>query len=166
MPVVEVAGNYSGFGDQISSRRETEPKHVIGSGKRTLRILEKTMEPQIRGLCAPGANCDQPVRRSASANSLNIMLNYIFSSPVESPAACASRVVVYTAAFELLAIWMPCDCDCRHHNCFQVTSTTSHLRGTTLQPRFLNVEPLVNHTTTPHSRNCCAEQPRSPDSQP
>lgn len=74
MPAVEVAGNYSGFGDQISSRRETEAKHVIGSGGRTLCILERTLEPQTRGLCAPAASYTMPVRRSASASRSYVMV--------------------------------------------------------------------------------------------
>ena len=61
MPATEVAGSFSGFGDQISSRRATFPKHGMGTGGRTFRIMDKALEPVIRGRCAPAAQYNFPV---------------------------------------------------------------------------------------------------------
>ena len=58
MPAVEVAGNFSGLGVQISSCRTTEPRWRIGTGLRTGATYAKPTEYQRLGRGVPAAIYD------------------------------------------------------------------------------------------------------------
>jgi hypothetical protein len=59
--VTEIAGSFSGFGEQLSSRRSTFPKHSIGKGGRTEALCCEQFEHLQRGKDTPAADVQLPV---------------------------------------------------------------------------------------------------------
>lgn len=65
MPVTEIAGNFSGFGDQLSSRRTTFPKYSQLTGRRVIGLNPQCEEASlewVRGSDSPGPTVELPVR--------------------------------------------------------------------------------------------------------
>lgn len=61
MPVTEIAGDFSGFGEQISSLRCTAPRAPATTGTRTYKLLENAFVPFQRGHDAPAADVEDIV---------------------------------------------------------------------------------------------------------
>lgn len=64
MPATEIAGDFSGFGEQISSQRLTEPRARVPKGTRTYKLHEKPFLPFQRGQDAPPVDVQGAVRAS------------------------------------------------------------------------------------------------------
>lgn len=64
MPPTEIAGDFSGFGEQISSERVTAPRYTACQYGARSRTLPGPLEPlsQCHGLDAPAADYRLPVR--------------------------------------------------------------------------------------------------------
>lgn len=65
MPVTEIGGCFSGFGDQLSSLRTTFPQHRQPTGKRILGVnpqCEEAWLQWVKGADSPGPTIDLPVR--------------------------------------------------------------------------------------------------------
>eukprot|EP00892_Ulva_mutabilis_P005897 jgi/Ulvmu1/367/UM001_0374.1 len=58
MPATEIAGDFSGFGEQISSKRWTEPRARMPKGTRTYKLHEKAFLPFQRGQDAPAIDLE------------------------------------------------------------------------------------------------------------
>lgn len=63
MPVTEIAGNFSGFGDQLSSRRTTFPKYSQLTGRRVIGVnpqCEEALLQWVKGSDSPGPTVELP----------------------------------------------------------------------------------------------------------
>ena len=68
MPVTVIAGNFSGFGDQLSSGRTTFPKYSQLTGRRVIGVnpqCEEALLQWVKGSDSPGPTVELPVLSSS-----------------------------------------------------------------------------------------------------
>ena len=91
MPVTEIAGNFSGFGDQLSSRRTTFPKYSQLTGRRVIGVnpqCEEAFLQWVKG-SGSGSSVELPV---LSSSLLVLLLNL--------PLLCRLEGVIYNNTVE------------------------------------------------------------------
>lgn len=84
MPVTEIAGDFSGFGDQISSLRCTAPRALTTKGTRTYKLHEKPFLPFQRGHDAPAVDVEGRVRHFSCPSCVHDSIDQL-TSPLARP---------------------------------------------------------------------------------